>query len=100
MKKLKDYNLTDPCKISNSEKIDDFNLWPPVNLGNIFEYILSMREFNNEYIGKYKDQKTYSYFDSNFAGKILIYKGNDYLFCSVMSGFQCQHTMIKSSGWS
>ena len=58
---------------------------PPVNLGNIFEYILSMREFNNEYIGKYKDQKAYSYFDSNFVGEILIYKGNDYriLFCKV-----------------
>ena len=44
-----------------------------------------MREFNNEYIGKYKDQKAYSYFDSNFVGKVLIYKGNDYriLFCNV-----------------
>ena len=39
-KKLKDYNLPDPCKTSNSEKID-IKLWPPVNLGNIFEYILS-----------------------------------------------------------
>ena len=56
-KKLKDYNLPDPCKISNSEKIDDVKLWPLVNLGNNFEYILSMREFNNGYIGKYKDQK-------------------------------------------
>ena len=91
-KKLQDYNLLDPCKISNREKIDDVKLWPPVNLGNIFEYILSMREFNNEYIGKYKDQKAYSYFDSNFVGKVLI------LFCSVMSGLQCQYTMIKNSG--
>ena len=42
-----------------------------------------MKEFNNKYIGKYKDQKAYSYFDSNFVGKVLIYKGNDYLilFC-------------------
>ena len=38
-----------------------------------------MREFSNEYIGKYKDQKAYSYFDSNFVGEVLIYKGNDYL---------------------
>ena len=44
-----------------------------------------MREFNNEYIGKYKDQKAYSYFDSNFVGEVLIYKGNDYhiLLCNV-----------------
>ena len=33
-KKLKDCNLPDSCKISNSEKIDDVKLWPPVNLGN------------------------------------------------------------------
>ena len=44
-----------------------------------------MREFNNEYIGKYKDQKAYSYFDSNFFGEVLNYKGSDYLilFCNV-----------------
>ena len=30
-KKLKDYYLPDPCKISNSEKINDVKLWPPVN---------------------------------------------------------------------
>ena len=47
-KKLKDCNLPDPCKISNSEKTDDVKLWPSFNLGNIFEYILSIREFNNE----------------------------------------------------
>ena len=70
-KKLKDYNLPDPCKISNSEKID-VKLWPPVNFGNVFEYILSMKEFNNEYIGKYKHQKAYSYFDSSFVGEVLI----------------------------
>ena len=78
-KKLKDYNLPNSCKISNSEKIDDVKLWVPVNLGNIFEYILSMREFNNGYTGKYKDQKAYSYFDGNFVGEVLIYNGNDYL---------------------
>ena len=72
-KKLKDYNLSDPCKILIREKIDDVKLWPLVNLGNIFKYILSMRKFNNEYIGKYKDQIAYSYFGSNFVGKVLIY---------------------------
>ena len=55
MKKLKNCNLPDPCKILNSEKNDDVKLWPPLNLGNIFEYALSMTEFNDEYIGKYKD---------------------------------------------
>ena len=49
MKKMKDCNLPDPCKVSNSGKIDDVKLCtppsptphpPPLNLENIFEYIL------------------------------------------------------------
>ena len=51
-KKLTHCNLPDLCKISNSEKIDDVKLWSPVNLRDIFECILSMREFKNEYIRK------------------------------------------------
>ena len=43
-------------------------VWLKVNLGNIFEYILRMKAFDKEYIGKYKDQKAYSYFDSGFVG--------------------------------
>ena len=33
-----------------------------------------MKEFDREYIGKYKDQKAYSYFDSGFLGEILVSK--------------------------
>ena len=29
MKKMKDYNLPDPCKVSNSGKIDDVKLCTP-----------------------------------------------------------------------
>ena len=44
-----------------------------------------MRKFN-KYIGKYKGQKNYSYFDTNFDCEALIYKENEYLilFCNVM----------------
>ena len=46
-----------------------------------------MKEFDKEYIGKYKDQKAYSYFDSRFVGEILVSKINEgkiiALFCSV-----------------
>ena len=52
-------------------------VWPEVNLGNIFEYILRMKEFDKEYIGKYKDQKAYSYFDSGFVGELLVSKINE-----------------------
>ena len=35
-----------------------------------------MKAFDKEYIGKYKDQKAYSYFDSGFVGEILLSKIN------------------------
>ena len=45
-----------------------------------------MKEFYKEYIGKYKDQKAYRYFDSGFVGEILVSKINEgtesALFCS------------------
>ena len=36
-----------------------------------------MKEFDKEYIGKYKDQKAYSYFASRFVGEILVSKINE-----------------------
>ena len=52
-------------------------VWPKVNLGNIFEYILRMKEFDKEYIGKYKDQKACSYFDSGYVVEIFVSKINE-----------------------
>ena len=40
--------------------------WPPVDLGKIFAYILSNKEFDSDYIGKYKDEKAYYCWKSNF----------------------------------
>ena len=36
-----------------------------------------MKEFDKEYIDKYKDQKAYSYFDSGFVREILVSKINE-----------------------
>ena len=36
-----------------------------------------MKEFDKEYIGKYKDQKAYSYFASRFVREILVRKINE-----------------------
>ena len=43
---------------------------------------------DNEYIGRYKDQKSYSYWDSGFVGSIYIYetrttKNHVFLYSSV-----------------
>ena len=77
--------LPDPKLISEDQKIDNLTTWPPVTLGQIFQYILNKREFDSEYIGKYKDQKAYSYFDSGFVGEILTNKTGPFiiLLCNV-----------------
>ena len=43
-------------------------------MGNIFAFILHKKDFNTDYIGKYKDQKAYLYFDSVFVGPVFIYE--------------------------
>ena len=84
--KLKELGLPDPFSIGKEKRIDNIMLWPKVNLGNIFQCILSTRDFDSDYIGKYKDQKAYSYFDSGFVGEILIYEPSTnvkFLYCDV-----------------
>ena len=84
-KRLIEFGLSDPLEISADKKIDDMTTWPPISLGHIFEYILNVRDFNTEYIGKYKDQKAFSYFDSGFVGEILTYQNETIyvLYCNV-----------------
>ena len=86
-KRLREFNKHDPKNIEKELRVDGLTVSPKVNLGNIFEYILRMKEFDKEYFGKYKDQKAYSYFDSGFVGEVLVSKINEgtkiSLFCSV-----------------
>lgn len=84
-KTLTQLKLPDPKEIPTEHRIDDITTWPPVSLGTIFEYILDHKEFDTEYVGKYKDQKAYSYFDSGFVGEILTYqtKTIHFLYCNV-----------------
>ena len=95
--KLKEFQLPEPFSIGKEERIDNMMLWPRVNLGNVFQYILSTRDFDSNYIGKYKDQKAYSYFDSGFVGQIFIHepgeRGNIQLvYCDVSSTMSVHKT--------
>ena len=80
------FNILDPKNIEKELRVDNLTAWPKINLGNIFEYILRMKEFDKEYIGKYNKQKAYSYSGSGFVGEILLSKINEgtkiALFCS------------------
>ena len=40
--------------------------WPALDLGKVFSFILSKKEFDSDYVGKYKLCKAYSYFVSGF----------------------------------
>ena len=88
VERLKEFGLSDPQKIPIDMRIDDIKAWPKINLGNIFAYILSTRDFDTEYVGKYKDQKAYAYFDSGFVGEVLLHrpdhkKNVEFLYCNV-----------------
>lgn len=41
--------------------------WFLVDLGKLYNYIIGKKEFDLEYIGKYKDKKVYFYWKSNFV---------------------------------
>ena len=99
-KRLRKFNILDPKNIEKELRVDNLTVWPKVNLGNIFEYILRRKEFDKEYIGKHKDQKAYSYLDSGFVGEILVCKINEEtkiaLFYSVQESMSIHN---KKEGW-
>ena len=62
------HDIADHILIEDHKKIGDIKNWPVLSLGNIFRYILQKKMCNKDYIGRYKDQKAYSYWDNEFAG--------------------------------
>ena len=64
-------NIPDPYSIAEKDWKNDVTKWPLLDLGKIFTFILKHKEFDADYIGKYKAEKAYSYFDSKFVGPIL-----------------------------
>ena len=83
---LKTNNITDPALVPDEEKSNNVTKWPSLNLGNVFAYILDKKMCEKEYIGRYKDQKAYSYWDSNFVGEIKTHESLNrtiFLYCNV-----------------
>ena len=48
--------------------------WPKIDDGKLFSYILRVKAVDVEYIGKYKDQKAYSYWMSGFVDTAYVAK--------------------------
>ena len=57
---------SDPSSIGDWK--NDLTTWPAIDLGKIFSFILSKKEFHN--VEKYKMCKAYSYFASGFVGTV------------------------------
>ena len=64
-------NITDPVSIPKDMWKPEVTSWPLMDMGKIFSFILKHKEFETDYIGKYKTEKAFSYFDSKFVGPIL-----------------------------
>ena len=56
-KKLEELGIPDPKEIPVELREDDIRKWHAVTLGHVFSYILKKRDFDSDYIGKYKDKK-------------------------------------------
>ena len=74
--RLQKFKICDPLSIEPSKRIDDILQWPHIDTGAIFAYILKVEDCDLEYVGRYKDQKAYSYFDSDFVDTIFIYNSS------------------------
>ncbi|CAH3181119.1 unnamed protein product [Porites lobata] len=72
---------SDPNMLPSDAWIDDVKEWPEVDDGKLFSYILRTKAVDVDYIGKYKDQKAYSYWMTG-TGEVcnhviaLLYKVN------------------------
>ena len=61
---------SDPNTLSDECWKDDVQTWPHLDDGKVSSYILRVKAVDIEYIGKYKDEKAYSYWMSGFVDVI------------------------------
>ena len=72
-RRLSHNNAPDPNKICPDQWIDDVTLWPDLDQGKLFSFILKKKAVDSEYIGNYKDQKAFSFYETGFVGTLYSY---------------------------
>ena len=72
--RLKKYFLCDPLSVEEAKRTDEVAQEPSIHCGVIFSDILKVRNFDVDYVGRYKDQKAYSYWLSGFLDTIYTYQ--------------------------
>ena len=68
--RLKEANIDDPRSFKDEAWSSDVKNWPKVDPGQIFSIVLSRNEQDMEFVGHYKSQKAYSYYQSGFVDTI------------------------------
>ena len=68
--RLKEENIDDPRSFKDEVWSSDVKNWPKVDLGQIFSFVLSRKEQDMDFVGHYKTQKAYSYYQSGFVDTI------------------------------
>lgn len=82
---------TDSNNIPHDAWIDNLKQWPKLDDGKQFSYFLRTKAVDLEYIGKYRDQKAYSYWMSGFVDTMLFTK------CPVDSNYACLKGCVSPS---
>ena len=70
-KLLSENNIRDPNLIFSENWVDDVSLWPLINLGQVFSYIINKKAFESEYIRQYKAKKASSNLMSGSVNEIV-----------------------------
>ncbi|KAK2564215.1 hypothetical protein P5673_012462 [Acropora cervicornis] len=63
----------DPNTIPADKWEENVLTWPNVNEGKAFSFILQNKTVETEYIGRNKDKKAYSFYESGFVGCLYSY---------------------------
>jgi len=63
----------DPNTIPADKWEENVLTWPNVNEGKAFSFILQNKTVETEYIGRNKDEKAYSFYESGFVGCLYSY---------------------------
>lgn len=53
--------------------MDNVSSWPDLHEGKLFSFILKNKAVDSDYIGKYKHQKAFSYYENGFVGPLFTY---------------------------
>lgn len=72
-RRLTSHSAPDPNEVLAEQWIDDVRSWPDLDEGKLFSFILKHKAVDSDYIGKNKDQKAFSFYESGFVGTLYTY---------------------------